>query len=71
MLIRPDGHVAWVGDGPQEGCSDVLTAWFGGEGHARVEGDARAGGAGHEVPLWSILLVLGLAAFVLEGALLA
>jgi len=29
VLIRPDGHVAWVGDGTQEGCSDVLTAWFG------------------------------------------
>jgi Aerotolerance regulator N-terminal len=49
-----------------------LTAWFGGESHAKVEGDARAAaGGGREVPLWSILLVLGLAAFLLEGVLLA
>ncbi len=48
-----------------------LTAWFGGETHAKVEGEARAARGGPEVPLWSILLVLGLAAFVLEGGLLA
>ncbi len=49
-----------------------LTAWFGGESHAKVEGDARAAaGGGREVPLWSILLVLGLAAFLVEGLLLA
>ncbi|HEY6098989.1 MAG TPA: hypothetical protein VIW03_06150, partial [Anaeromyxobacter sp.] len=49
-----------------------LTAWFGGESHAKVEGDARAAsGGGREVPLWSILLALGLAAFLLEGVLLA
>ncbi|HET7824114.1 MAG TPA: hypothetical protein VFK90_02225, partial [Anaeromyxobacter sp.] len=48
-----------------------LTAWFGGESHAKVEGDARAAaGGGREVPLWSILLVLGLAAFLVEGVLL-
>jgi hypothetical protein len=47
-----------------------LTAWFGGEGHAQVEGDARASG-GREVPLWSVLLVLGLAAFFLEGLLIS
>ena len=29
VLIRPDGHVAWVGDGTQMGLSDALTAWFG------------------------------------------
>jgi hypothetical protein len=49
-----------------------LTAWFGGESHAKVEGDARAAAeGGREVPLWSILLVLGLAAFLVEGVLLA
>jgi hypothetical protein len=49
-----------------------LTAWFGGEAHAKVEGDASAAAeGGRQVPLWSILLVLGLAAFLLEGALLA
>lgn len=29
VLIRPDGHVAWVGDGQGAGLADALTAWFG------------------------------------------
>jgi 2-polyprenyl-6-methoxyphenol hydroxylase-like FAD-dependent oxidoreductase len=29
MLIRPDGHVAWVGDGSAAGLNDALEAWFG------------------------------------------
>jgi 3-(3-hydroxy-phenyl)propionate hydroxylase len=29
VLVRPDGHVAWVGDGTQAGLEDALTAWFG------------------------------------------
>jgi 2-polyprenyl-6-methoxyphenol hydroxylase-like FAD-dependent oxidoreductase len=29
VLIRPDGHVAWVGDRTDEGLSDALTRWFG------------------------------------------
>ena len=29
VLIRPDGHVAWVGDGPGQGLRDALTTWFG------------------------------------------
>jgi 2-polyprenyl-6-methoxyphenol hydroxylase-like FAD-dependent oxidoreductase len=28
-LIRPDGHVAWVGDGTDAGLADALTTWFG------------------------------------------
>ena len=28
-LIRPDGHVAWVGDGTDRGLRDALTTWFG------------------------------------------
>lgn len=28
-LIRPDGYVAWVGDGTQRGLTDALTTWFG------------------------------------------
>jgi hypothetical protein len=28
-LIRPDGHVAWVGDGTDEGLRAALTTWFG------------------------------------------
>lgn len=29
VLIRPDGYVAWVGEGTQEGLVDALTTWFG------------------------------------------
>lgn len=29
VLIRPDGHVAWVGDGSTRGLRDALTTWFG------------------------------------------
>jgi 2-polyprenyl-6-methoxyphenol hydroxylase-like FAD-dependent oxidoreductase len=29
VLIRPDGHVAWVGQGTDLGLTDALTTWFG------------------------------------------
>jgi hypothetical protein len=29
VLIRPDGHVAWAGEGRDEGLRDALTRWFG------------------------------------------
>ncbi|HEY6476885.1 MAG TPA: FAD-dependent monooxygenase [Polyangia bacterium] len=29
VLIRPDGHVAWVGDETDGGLRDALTTWFG------------------------------------------
>src|SRR6185437_3871877 len=29
VLIRPDGHVAWVGEGTDDGLRDALTKWFG------------------------------------------
>jgi 3-(3-hydroxy-phenyl)propionate hydroxylase len=29
VLVRPDGHVAWVGDGTQTGLREALTTWFG------------------------------------------
>jgi 2-polyprenyl-6-methoxyphenol hydroxylase-like FAD-dependent oxidoreductase len=29
VLIRPDGYVAWVGDGTQVGLADALTTWLG------------------------------------------
>ena len=29
LLIRPDGYVAWVGDGTETGLCDALTTWFG------------------------------------------
>jgi 2-polyprenyl-6-methoxyphenol hydroxylase-like FAD-dependent oxidoreductase len=32
VLIRPDGHVAWVGDGTDSGLRDALTKWFGASG---------------------------------------
>jgi hypothetical protein len=47
-----------------------LTAWFGGESHAKVAGEGRAAD-GPELPLWSVLLALGVAAFFLEGLLIS
>jgi 3-(3-hydroxy-phenyl)propionate hydroxylase len=29
VLIRPDGYVAWVGDGTALGLPEALTTWFG------------------------------------------
>jgi 2-polyprenyl-6-methoxyphenol hydroxylase-like FAD-dependent oxidoreductase len=29
VLVRPDGHVAWVGDGTERGLRAALTRWFG------------------------------------------
>jgi len=29
LLVRPDGYVAWVGDGTDTGLRDALTTWFG------------------------------------------
>jgi 3-(3-hydroxy-phenyl)propionate hydroxylase len=29
VLVRPDGHVAWVGDGTSLGLKEALAAWFG------------------------------------------
>jgi 2-polyprenyl-6-methoxyphenol hydroxylase-like FAD-dependent oxidoreductase len=29
VLIRPDGYVAWVGEGTQRGLADALATWFG------------------------------------------
>jgi 3-(3-hydroxy-phenyl)propionate hydroxylase len=29
VIIRPDGHVAWIGDGTPTGLAEALTTWFG------------------------------------------
>lgn len=29
VLIRPDGHVAWVGDGTRSGLEEAWSTWFG------------------------------------------
>ena len=29
VLVRPDGHVAWVGEGTHSGLAEALTRWFG------------------------------------------
>jgi 3-(3-hydroxy-phenyl)propionate hydroxylase len=29
VLVRPDGYVAWVSDGTDQGLTDALTTWFG------------------------------------------
>jgi 2-polyprenyl-6-methoxyphenol hydroxylase-like FAD-dependent oxidoreductase len=29
VLVRPDGHVAWVGEGPDAGLADALARWHG------------------------------------------
>jgi 3-(3-hydroxy-phenyl)propionate hydroxylase len=29
VLVRPDGHVAWVGEGSSAGLGEALTKWFG------------------------------------------
>ena len=44
VLIRPDGHVAWVGDRTRSGLEDALTHWFGPPAAARHEAALAPGG---------------------------
>jgi hypothetical protein len=41
VLIRPDGHVAWVeeGDHSQRGLAEALTTWFGPRGQGGPASD--------------------------------
>jgi hypothetical protein len=47
-----------------------LTAWLGGEAHARVDGPGGPPAASQGVPLWSWLLAAAVALFLAEGLLL-
>jgi hypothetical protein len=42
VLVRPDGHVAWVGDGTDAGLRDALAAWFGPVTRPRARPGGRA-----------------------------
>lgn len=41
VLIRPDGYVAWVGDGSAHGLDDALSRWFGLRPEQVVQAGAR------------------------------
>jgi len=51
VLVRPDGHVAWVGDGTGSGLGDALKLWFGpaaaAPGPAAAGTTRRRGGPAH------------------------
>ena len=46
VLIRPDGHVAWVGDLTHPGLPDALTTWFGTPSREFVRGHVPRNGSG-------------------------
>jgi 3-(3-hydroxy-phenyl)propionate hydroxylase len=49
VLVRPDGHVAWVGDGTATGLQEALTRWFGTPGdRVGVDGPAQGEAPGVE-----------------------
>jgi 3-(3-hydroxy-phenyl)propionate hydroxylase len=39
VLVRPDGYVAWVGDGTDRGLTQALMTWFGAPARGRHTGD--------------------------------
>ncbi|MGA8746607.1 MAG: FAD-dependent monooxygenase [Solirubrobacterales bacterium] len=41
LLIRPDGYIAWVGEGTDTGLGDALTAWFGTPSRQRARSNPR------------------------------
>jgi 2-polyprenyl-6-methoxyphenol hydroxylase-like FAD-dependent oxidoreductase len=44
VLVRPDGHVAWVGEGTDQGLRDAMATWFGSEGSSGHRADGRCAG---------------------------
>jgi 2-polyprenyl-6-methoxyphenol hydroxylase-like FAD-dependent oxidoreductase len=44
VLIRPDGYVAWVGEGTDRGLADALATWFGPPASAPGHPKANSGG---------------------------
>ena len=44
VLIRPDGYVAWVGEGSDDGLVDALTTWFGPSTNAATMLSAKSSG---------------------------
>jgi hypothetical protein len=52
VVIRPDGYVAWVGDGTHTGLRDALTTWFG-DGTDVSDMRIRVTAATPPLPSWS------------------
>jgi hypothetical protein len=48
LLIRPDGYVAWVGAGDDDGLGEALTAWFGSPTAEVVQAAQPRGARGHQ-----------------------
>ncbi len=42
VLVRPDGYVAWVGDGDDDGLTDAVSRWFGSVAWRRSRTDPRS-----------------------------
>src|SRR5690606_20253277 len=42
LLVRPDGYVAWVGNGNDLGLRGALTAWFGEPGNSAIQSSFEA-----------------------------
>jgi len=51
VLIRPDGYVAWVGDGTRQGLAEALTTWFGAPAMRQARGHAGRHGRDCSLPV--------------------
>jgi 2-polyprenyl-6-methoxyphenol hydroxylase-like FAD-dependent oxidoreductase len=56
VLIRPDGYVAWVGDGTDAGLRDALTRWCGPAARSRPPASSARGASGGELAASSVSL---------------